>query len=85
MNKEKRKALFLVQMLGALLVCVNATLGIYQNSPGLQRFFAQNVFPKSLHVSNMRVGYLPVDTQATKFLMKETQLPGRSWVSIPTD
>jgi hypothetical protein len=55
MNKGKRKALFLVQMLGALLICINAALGIYQNSPYLQRFFAQNVFPISLHVSNVSI------------------------------
>jgi hypothetical protein len=65
MNKEKRKALFLVQMLGALLICIQAALGIYQNSPELQRFFAQDVFPIILHVINTSIHNLSVDAQVT--------------------
>jgi hypothetical protein len=43
-DMKRRKILFLLQILAALLVSINAGLGIYLNSPSLQTFLSQKVF-----------------------------------------
>jgi hypothetical protein len=45
-DMKRRKILFLLQIMAALLVSINAGLGIYLNSSSLQQFLSQKVFPQ---------------------------------------